>query len=171
MLEQWVAQLGAFLDLPSSQIGRIGGGKRKPDGIIDVATLQSLERGGAVDDVLSDYGHLIVDECHHLSAVSFEAVVRRAKAKYVLGLSATVTRRDGHHPIVFMQCGPVRFKTSAKSEALRRRFRHTAILRTTQFRLPEGIDAERPTIRQVYAALTDDEERNALIFHDILAVL
>ncbi|MCY3565547.1 MAG: DEAD/DEAH box helicase family protein [Gammaproteobacteria bacterium] len=171
LLDQWVAQLGAFLDLPASSIGRIGGGKRNPGGIIDVATLQSLERGGAVDDVVADYGHLIVDECHHLSAVSFEAVVRRAKAKYVLGLSATVTRRDGHHPIVFMQCGPVRFQTSARSEALRRRFRHTAILRATQFRLPEDVDAERPPIQRIYAALANDEDRNTLIFDDILAAL
>jgi superfamily II DNA or RNA helicase len=63
-----------------------------------------------VDDLVAEYGQLIVDECHHLSAVSFEAVARRAKAKFVLGLSATVTRKDGHHPIIFMQCGPVRFR-------------------------------------------------------------
>ncbi|MCY4231008.1 MAG: DEAD/DEAH box helicase family protein, partial [Alphaproteobacteria bacterium] len=111
LMEQWIARLGTFLDLPASAIGQIGGGRRKPGGIVDVGVIQSLVRKGEVDDVVADYGHLVVDECHHLSAVSFEAVARRAKAKYVLGLSATVTRKDGHHPIVFMQCGPVRFRT------------------------------------------------------------
>ena len=98
LMDQWVARLGVFLDLPESAIGRIGGGKRKPSGIVDVAVIQSLVRQKEVDDIVADYGHLVVDECHHLSAVSFEAVARRAKAKYVLGLSATVTRKDGHHP-------------------------------------------------------------------------
>ena len=128
-------------------------------------------RDNEVDDIVADYGHLVIDECHHLSAVSFEAVARRAKARYVLGLSATVTRQDGHHPIVFMQCGPVRFRASAKAEARRRPFGHRALLRPTSFRLPEGIDGERPPIQQVYAALAEDEDRNALIFDDVLTAL
>ena len=169
LMDQWIAQLRAFLDLPVSAVGRIGGGRRTPGGIVDVATIQTLERGKTVDDIVADYGHLIVDECHHLSAVSFEAVARRAKAKYVLGLSATVKRKDGHHPIVFMQCGPVRFRTNAKAEARRRPFRHRAILRPTQFRLPAAIDADRPPIQHIYAALADDEDRNRLILDDVLA--
>ena len=134
LMDQWIAQLGAFLDLPATGIGQIGGGKRKPGGVVDVATIQSLHRDGEVDDAVADYGHLVVDECHHLSAVTFEAVARRARATYILGLSATVTRKDGQHPIVFMQCGPVRFRASAKSQARRRGFRHRAILRPTRFR-------------------------------------
>ena len=171
LMEQWIARMGVFLDLPASAIGRIGGGVRKPGGIVDVATLQSLERKNVVDDLVAGYGHLVVDECHHLSAVSFEAVARRARAKYVLGLSATVTRKDGHHPIVFMQCGPIRYRASAKAEARRHPFRHRAILRPTQFRLPADIEAERPPIQQVYSALAGDEERNALIIDDVLAAL
>ena len=108
LLDQWVARLGSFLDQRPEQIGRIGGGKRGPTGVIDVAVIQSLVRKGEVDDIVADYGHLVVDECHHVSAVSFEAVARRCKARYVLGLSATATRKDGHHPIIFMQCGPDR---------------------------------------------------------------
>ena len=171
LMDQWVARLGAFLDLPEGAIGRIGGGNRKPGGVIDVGTLQSLERDNAVDDIVADYGHLVVDECHHLSATKFEMVARRAKARYVLGLSATVTRRDGHHPIVFMQCGPVRFRASAKAEARRHPFRHRAILRPTSFRLPDHDHEDRPPIQRIYAALADDEDRNALIFDDVLTAL
>ena len=171
LMDQWVVRLGAFLDLPASAIGRIGGGKRKPTGVVDVAVIQSLVRGGVVDDIVAGYGHLIVDECHHLSAVSFEKVARRAKARYVLGLSATVTRQDGHHPIVFMQCGPVRFRASAKSLARQRPFAHRALLRATAFRLRGDIAEERPPIQQVYAALAREEARNDLIFDDVLKAL
>ena len=128
-------------------------------------------RNNEVDDIVADYGHLVVDECHHLPAVSFEAVARRAKARYVLGLSATIVRRDGHHPIIFMQCGAVRYRASARAQAQKRPFEHRAILRPTSFRLPAGIDGERPPIQQVYAALAADEARNALIVDDVLAAL
>ena len=171
LMDQWIAQLGAFLDLPASDIGRIGGGKRKPGGVVDVATIQSLYRNHEVDDAVANYGHLVVDECHHLSADTFEKVARRAKAKYMLGLSATITRKDGHHPIVFMQCGPVRFRASAKAQARRRGFRQRAILRPTRFRLPGGIESERSPIQRIYAALAEDEKRNALIFDDVLRAL
>ena len=171
LMEQWIARLAAFLDLPASAIGRIGGGRRKPGGLVDVGVIQSLARKGEVDDIVADYGHLVVDECHHISAVSFEAVARRAKAKYVLGLSATVTRRDGHHPIVFMQCGPVRFRTGAKAQARQRPFEHRAVLRPTDFRMPAGMDEERPPIQHVYAALAADEDRNDMIFDDVLHAL
>lgn len=171
LMDQWIARLGAFLDLPDSALGRIGGGKRKPTGVVDVAVIQSLVRGDEVDDIVADYGHLIVDECHHLSAPSFEKVARRAKVKHVLGLSATVTRQDGHHPIVFMQCGPVRFRASAKAQALQRPFAHRALLRPTAFRMPGDIAEERPPIQQVYAALAGDETRNRLIFDDVLSAL
>jgi Type III restriction enzyme, res subunit len=100
LLEQWVARLSAFLDIGSDRIGVIRGGRKRPTGVVDVATIQSLVRKGEVADLVADYGHLVVDECHHLSAVSFEAVARAVKARYVLGLSATVTRKDGHHPII-----------------------------------------------------------------------
>ena len=171
LMEQWVARLGAFLDLPDPAIGRIGGGKRKPTKIVDVAVIQSLVRGDEVNDVVGEYGHLIVDECHHLSAVTFEKVARRAKARYVLGLSATVTRQDGHHPIVFMQCGPIRFRTHEKAQARQRPFVHRAVLRPTAFRFPDGVEGERPPIQHVYAALAGDPDRNDLIFDDVLNAL
>ena len=171
LMDQWIARLGAFLDLADSDIGRIGGGKRNPTGVVDVAVIQSLVRGDEVDDIVAGYGHLVVDECHHLSAPSFEKVARRAKVRYVLGLSATVTRQDGHHPIVFMQCGPVRFRASAKAQARQRPFAHRALLRPTAFRLPDGIEPERPPIQQVYAAIGADDDRSALIVDDMLSAL
>jgi Type III restriction enzyme, res subunit len=117
LLTQWVERLRTFLDIDPKDIGVIGAGRRKPTGVIDVALIQSLVRRGEISDMVADYGHLVVDECHHLSGASFELVVRRAKARYVLGLSATVARKDGHHPIIFMQCGPVRHRVDARAQA------------------------------------------------------
>jgi superfamily II DNA or RNA helicase len=133
--------------------------------------MQSLVRKGVVSDLVGEYGHLVVDECHHLSAVGFEAVAREAKAKYVLGLSATVTRKDGHHPIIFMQCGPLRHRVSARKQAERRPFEHRVVVRNTQFR-GRSIEAERrQTIQKLYAELAHDQKRNDLIFDDIIASL
>src|SRR5438876_9131665 len=115
LLDQWVQRLSTFLSINNREIGKDGGGRRKPTGALDVAVIQSLVRKGVVDDCIGEYGHLIVDECHHLSARSFEQVVRRANARSVTGVSATVTRKDGHHPIIFMQCGPVRHRVNAKA--------------------------------------------------------
>ena len=171
LLDQWRARLASFLDLPAEEIGQIGGGKRRPTGVVDVAVIQSLVRKGEVDDLVADYGHLVVDECHHLSAVSFEAVARRCKARYVLGLSATVTRRDGHHPIIFMQCGPVRFRVDARRQAAKRPFSHRVVLRDTQFALPAALEADRPRIQGIYAALAEDGARNELIVDDVLGAL
>lgn len=171
LLEQWTARLQSFLQLEDRQIGCVGGGKRRPTGIIDIALIQSLVRKGDVSDLIQNYGHLVVDECHHLSAVSFEAVVRAAKAKYVLGLSATIARKDGHHPIIFMQCGPVRHHVDTKKQAAARPFSHKVIFRETDFRKPAGDRPDKIPIQQIYAELARDERRNDLIFDDILAAL
>jgi superfamily II DNA or RNA helicase len=127
LLDQWVARLRTFLNLPLDKLGVIHGGRQKPTGFVDMAVMQSLVRKGAVSDLVADYGHVIIDECHHLSAVGFESIAREAKARYMLGLSATVTRKDGHHPIIFMQCGPVRHRVDAKKQAALRPFDHKVV--------------------------------------------
>lgn len=160
------------MSVEEGDIGTIAGSKRKPTGRIDVALIQSLVRDGEVSDLVGDYGHLIVDECHHFSAVNFGLVARRAGARYVLGLSATVTRRDGHHPIIFMQCGPVRYRVDAKAQAATRTFSHKASIRETEFRLQPHLENQSQLqITALYAALAQDGERNDLIFDDVLLSL
>jgi len=116
LLEQWVAQLAMFLDLDPKRIGRIGGGQHQLNGSLDVAMIQSLVRKEKVDDLVANYGHVIVDECHHLPAVSFERVLSEVKARHVVGLTATPQRRDGHQAITEMQLGPVRFRVDGKTK-------------------------------------------------------
>jgi superfamily II DNA or RNA helicase len=171
LLEQWVARLSAFLDIGSDRIGVIRGGRKRPTGVVDVATIQSLVRKGEVTDLVADYGHLVVDECHHLSAVSFEAVARVVRAKYVLGLSATVTRKDGHHPIIFMQCGPIRHRVDARKQAALRPFLHRVVLRRTTFRVTYDEPNAAASIQDIYRLLARDDARNGMIFDDILSAL
>jgi len=169
LLDQWVARLSNFLELDPKKIGQIGGGKRKPSGVIDVAIIQSISRKEAVDDIVGEYGHLVVDECHHISARSFEIAIRQCKAKYVTGLSATVIRKDGHHPIIFMNCGPVRYKVDDRKQAYKRPFNHKVIVRSTNFQIPEPlISKESLMIHELYAALIVDEKRNQMIVEDVV---
>ena len=113
LLKQWRERLQAFLGDCKSMVGTIGGGKAKPTGKIDIAVMQSVSRQGVVNPLVEKYGQVIVDECHHVGAASFDAILKRTKAKYVFGLTATPIRRDGQQPIIFMQCGPIRY-TAAK---------------------------------------------------------
>ena len=172
LINQWKSQLEVFLNIPSEQIGIIGGGKRKTTGIIDIATIQSLCKKGVVDDLVANYGQIIVDECHHLSAFSFELVARQCKARYFLGLSATLSRKDGHHPIIFMQCGPIRYRVNDRKQAAERPFNHRVIVRKTTLCLPEPVDqSTRLPIHQIYSLLAKDKNRNDLIVDDIIKAL
>jgi len=139
LLEQWRAQLASFLEVDPTMIGQIGGGKEKRTGLIDVAMLQSLIRKNQVDDIVAGYGQVIIDECHHLPAVTFEQVLRQVKARYVIGLTATPYRRDGQQPIILMQCGPVRHTVSQKDRQSQELLRHRFICRDTSFTTPTTV--------------------------------
>jgi superfamily II DNA or RNA helicase len=166
LLEQWRTQLANFLDIDPKEIGQIGGGKEKRTGLLDVAMLQSLIKKGEVDDIVAEYGQIIVDECHHLPAVTFEQVLKQAKARYVLGLTATPYRRDGHHPIIIMQCGPVRYEIHQKDQKSQMLLQHHLVCRDTDFSLPPSDD--KAAIHVIYAALMADEKRNTLILNDLI---
>ncbi len=169
LLDQWIERLSAFLGMPAKSIGRIGGGRARPNGLLDVAIIQSLVRKGVVDDRVADYGHLIIDECHHLSAHSFEQVARQAKARFVVGLSATVARKDGHHPIIFMQCGPVRHRVNARAQAATRPFDHVVLVQPTMFQPARTPDADkRVEFQALYQDLVDDESRTRRICDDVI---
>jgi len=178
LVAQWKARIEEFLtineSLPEtskkkkrqSLIGQYGGGKKELTGIIDIAVMQSLSRDGEVDDCVKNYGMVIVDECHHVSAFSFELILKNIAAKYVYGLTATPTRKDGHHPIITMQCGPIHFRDDAKKQAEKRPFDHYIIPRFTTFRIP-SFDEKESTITDLYAGMVDDETRNQQIIADV----
>ena len=165
LLDQWRERLAMFLEIPMDEIGQIGGGKTKRTGNLDVAVIQSLHRDREVKDFVAEYGHVIVDECHHLSAFTFERVMRQVKAKFVVGLTATPIRKDGHHPIIYMQCGPTRYSLGARAMTDSTPFDHMVLPKLTSFRMNDnGADA---TIQDVFTALVADDMRNESIVRDV----
>ena len=169
LMDQWRERLAIFLGLSVKEIGQIGGGKTKQTKRLDVAVIQSLIRKGEVRDLVAEYGQVIVDECHHVSAFSFERVLRKVKAKYVVGLTATPIRKDGHHPIILMQCGPIRFNVSIKKQSAASAIRHEVIPRLTSFSVPP--ERNGITIQDIYTALINDDERNNLIVADVVSAI
>ncbi|KPJ98858.1 MAG: hypothetical protein AMK71_10720 [Nitrospira bacterium SG8_35_4] len=167
LLEQWRAQIGCFLGLSNKEIGHIGGGRCKATNVIDVAMVQSLDKQGEVNRNIKNYGHIIVDECHHIPAVSFENVMMEANARYITGLTATPYRRDGHHPIITMQCGPVRYKIDARTE-VDSPFTHKLITRSTDFSCAWS---DGDPIHTLWPLLINDNKRSQLMVDDVMTVL
>ena len=149
-------------------MGQLGAGKIQLSSIVDIAIMQSLNRAGYIRECVKNYGMIIVDECHHVPAFTFEQIIRKSTARYVYGLTATPIRQDGHQPIMFLYCGPVRFQVDAKEQAANRPFEHYIIPRFTPFRLPLPDHRDKPSIQEIYSELTNDELRNQLIVDDIV---
>lgn len=183
LLEQWKSSLEQFLDIqevlpepPKKRgrkrklhlIGQIGAGKNTRSGIVDIAIMQSLFEGeeSSVKEFVEEYGMVIVDECHHIAAFTFENILKAVKAKYIYGLSATPVRKDGHHPIIFMQCGPVRYLVDAKAQAEKRSFAHVVIPKFTRTRLPN-----EDGIQELYAGVTVNNSRNDMLIEDTLNLI
>ncbi|NLY72062.1 MAG: DEAD/DEAH box helicase family protein [Tissierellia bacterium] len=178
---QWQERLEEFLDINEkvetrkrnkSPIGQLGGGQDRITGIIDVVLMQSMfNKDKSVKDIINNYGLVIVDECHHISASSFTRIISSAPAKFVYGLTATPYRKDGHYPIIFMQCGPIRYKVDAKKEAELRGFDHYIIPRFTPTRMPPRKDEESNHITEAYKRISESKSRNNLIVSDVLKAL
>lgn len=161
LLRQWQERLQAFLGVGNDVVGSIGGGKAKLTGVIDIAVMQSLSRKGEISDKVKNYGQIIVDECHHVSAVSFETLLMSAAARYVVGLTATPVRRDGQQPIIFMQCGPIRH-TAARPTNAPHDLSVVPRLLSKPVVLPDGSG-----IQDVFRRLADDIDRTAKIVSEV----
>jgi superfamily II DNA or RNA helicase len=181
---QWIESLHTFLDIKNEPperftptgrrkkvdvIGVYGGSKKNTSGLVDVVMMQSLHKDGDVKDFVKDYGLVIVDECHHVPATSFEAVLKHINARYVYGLTATPARDDGHHAITFLECGPIRYGVDAKTQAKEHPFEHYIIPRFTNL-LPTSIH-EDSGISVLLNEVAADAKRNKLILQDVLRVI
>jgi superfamily II DNA or RNA helicase len=180
LLNQWKSSLSKFLILNNelmtspkkrgrkkeqTQIGQLGATKNTLNGFVDIAIIQSLINGDEVKDLVKNYGMVIVDECHHVPAFSFESVMKSVCAKYVYGLTATPVRQDGHQNIIFMQCGDIKYKVDAKEQAERHGFDHTVIPRFTNFHMPIDM-SENVSIQTIFEKLCESNVRNNLIIED-----
>lgn len=183
LLTQWHERLTEFLDIDFkeseepkkrgrkkvfSPIGCLDSTCNTLHGVIDIALIQSCLAENGVKPFVQDYGMVIVDECHHVSSITFENVLKNIKAHTVYGLTATPIRKDGQQPIIFMQCGPIRFSADAKSQITKQSFDRYLIPRFTTYR---SITEDRQTITAIYQSLSEDTVRNNLIVNDICKVV
>lgn len=178
LLTQWHERLTEFLDVEYqepvqtkkrsrkafSPIGCLDSTSNSLHGIIDIALIQSCLEEDGVKPFVQDYGMVIVDECHHVSSVTFENVLKGIKTNIVYGLTATPIRKDGHQPIIFMQCGPIRFSADAKSQIAKQSFDRYLIPRFTSFR---SITDDKQSITALYQSLSEDNVRNNLIVDNV----
>jgi superfamily II DNA or RNA helicase len=164
ILEQWRVQLGELLGLSSRLIGQVGGGRNRQSGLVDLGMIQSLKRFDDLETFFSRYGFIVVDECHHLPAFTFEACVKRASVRYILGLTATPYRRDGLQEIITLQCGAIRHRM----ESIENSFSRTLVVRETAFTYSGDGD---PPIQEIFRCLVRDDARNELIQKDICQAL
>jgi len=162
LMKQWKERLQSFLNVKKSDIGSMGGGKVKPLGIIDIAVMQTLTRREELLNQLDQYGQVIIDECHHISAFSFESILKNTKAKYVLGLTATPIRRDGQQPIIYMQCGPIRHTADVAENAPKE-------LEVTPHYITSSINTSPDTkIQELFQHLAEDSSRTKSIVANIV---
>lgn len=183
LLDQWKSRLEEFLqidftedNLPKkrgrrkafSPFGTLDSKGNSLHGKIDIALMQSCLEDNGVKHFVRDYGMLIVDECHHVSAVNFERILKYANARYVYGLTATAIRKDGHQPIIFMQCGPIRYSADAKAQMASQTFTRLLVPRFTSYR---ELTDEKSTYARMVQKMADDENRNGLIIEDVCVAL
>ncbi len=182
LMQQWKEKVDQFLDIREELIpqekargrkkirhivGQLGGSRKEINNVIDIAVFQSVVTGDQVSDIVSKYGLVIVDECHHVAAVSFERVMNAVRARHVYGLSATPVRQDGKHPIVFMQCGPIRYRDNAKQQAEERNIPHLLMPRFTSYRIPSDWGNGIDRIQDIFTDLSLSEARNRQIVRDV----
>ncbi len=167
--DQWVERLQTFLGISAKKIGRFGGGRKKITEFIDIALIQSLTKHADVVALVSQYGYVIVDECHHIPSVSFDDIIRQVKAKFITGLSATLVRKDGRHPIIMMRCGSILHRVNAKDHASVRPFEHYVFVRPTSFRpYKQSNENLRIQFQDLYEELIHDTYRNQMICNDVV---
>ena len=167
ILDQWKKQIIQFTDIDKNKIGIIGSGKNLVTGIIDIAMLQTLSKRDNINELKNLYEQIIVDECHHIPAPSFDAVISKFPVRYTLGLTATPIRKDGHHPILHMLIGPIKYTYSENPDDSIKRI---TFFKETTFKISNEY-GERPPIHEVWNNIIEDEKRNNLITSDIINVI
>ena len=167
LLEQWKDRLSYFFNISKKEIGQIGANKETLNGKLDIASFQSLARKDNLEELVKDYGLVIVDECHHVASYNFEKVLKSVRSKYVYGLTATPTRKDGLHRIIYMQCGKIRTRVNSRELKQNKKMEHIVIVQKTNYKYISPEENEKIQISDILNDMCNNVFRNSLIIQDI----
>lgn len=168
LLEQWKERLSYFLNINKKEIGQLGASKDKLNSKLDIASFQSLAKRDNLCDIVKNYGLVIVDECHHVAAFNFEKVLKAVRSKYVYGLTATPTRKDGWHKIIYMQCGEIRIRVSNHELKQNKNMEHIVIVKNTGYKYDYNEEKDsKIKISEILNDMSHNIFRNAMIVQDI----
>ena len=182
IMNNWIKDLSSFLtineELPtyttpkgrvkkrSSLIGTFSSQKDSTTGIIDIAMITSLGREDNINELVCNYGMVIVDECHHAAAVTHENVLRAVTARYVYGMSATINRGDRQDKKMLMQLGPIRHRYTAKERAQKQGIGHYVYPRFTKLVDLNPSEGKNPS--DYYRLIMQSELRNMQVVSDTI---
>ena len=115
LMNQWIERIQQFL--PKARVGKIQGQIIDiEDKDIVIGMLQSLSMKEYPASTFETFGLTIIDEVHHISSEVFSNSLFKLVTKYMLGLSATMNRKDGTTKVFKMFLGEVIFKVERKGE-------------------------------------------------------
>ena len=161
--DQWKKKINEFIKFDSEKIGIVSGQKKKWSGKIDIAMMQTINKMKNLNEFLSCYGQIIIDECHHVPAFTFESIIKKAPAIYITGLTATPYRKDGLQSIIHIQCGPIRYQMKERELNFRSK---RVIFRNFHLKMPVETETQ-PPIHKVWDFLVYNEQRIELITKDL----
>ena len=154
LLDQWCQRFVDYFNINKRDVGYLGKGKNKLNNRLDIATMQSLKNNS---DIIKNYSFVIVDECHHIPALTFENIIKQFRGKYILGLSATPKRKDAMDPILFQQLGNIAYEVKRKKTT-------TNKLKVVSTQFTSEVD----NFANLIGEIINDKQRNELIIEEIL---
>lgn len=164
---QWIEKIKTFCDYEGKGkkkdlfVGRLDGKhKNKLTGNIDVAIGKSLANTENIAEITSNYGMIIIDECHHVASNTISMILKNSPVKRIYAFTATPNRDDGLTKIIYMFCGPVRKRYLKEYSSS---FKKVIIPRYTNARILNKISSST----EMNDILYKDKARNYLIFRDI----
>jgi len=107
LMDQWVQHIQEHLGLPKKQIGRYSSAYKKPSDYVTVGLLQSFARAKDISAMADTFGVIIIDECHHIPARTFRAVISQFNAPHVYGLTATPKRKHNDERLIYLYIGDI----------------------------------------------------------------
>jgi len=164
LLNQWLDALQEFLGLEKKEIGQWRGASKKAKGKVDIAMIQTLGNVENAQAFFRAYGQVVIDECHHVPAVSLEALLKECGCRFILGLTATPQRKDRLERLLFHQCGPIRYVLDGEAS---HSFDKRVMLRATTFQAFQE-DGKPLPLHLTWQRMIEDRERNERIVSDIL---